>query len=446
VLRRNTLVALALAGMLLVSSRIPQGALVRSAAAATNAGYIDFSFFYNPSSKSRNLIVSPTGEKPQSKLWFNDGRWWASMFSPAAGKHRIFALNWATQKWSDTGTTLDDRPLTKADCLWDGAHLYVVSGGGVVSTGRDLDARLYRYSYAGGRYRLDAGFPVTVRSGGAETITIAKDTTGTLWVTYTQGQRVYVNRSRGSEVSWGDPFVVPAGGVNTAVGGDDISAIVAYDGKVGVLWSNQNDGGFYFAYHVDGKPAGQWSGAVVARRAGYADDHISIRALQADPSGSVFAVVKTSLNTPGQPAIVVLAGSKSGAKLSWRAVTVTDGALGQTRPILLLDTSNRRMYVFTADESGGTIYYKAARLDNLVFNTNAKGSLFIRNDNHPFFNDPTSTKQNVNATTNLVVLASYDNGSHPSATPATTDVYAHNVIDIPRPPLDKRVYIAVVRG
>ena len=45
---------------------------------------------------------------------------------------------------------------------------------------------------------------------------------------------------------------------------------------------------------------------VVARRSNYAADHISIRSLASDPSGSVFAVVKTSLNSSGQPAIVVL--------------------------------------------------------------------------------------------------------------------------------------------
>jgi hypothetical protein len=369
------------------------------------------------------------------------------MFSPAAGQHHIFVLNWSTQKWSDTGTALDERPQTKADCLWAGGHLYVVSGGGVVATGRDLAGRLYRYSYAGGRYRLDAGFPVTVRSGGAETLTIARDTTSTLWVTYTQGQRVYVNRSRGSDTTWGSPFVVPATGTNTAVGADDISAIVAYDGNVGVLWSNQNDGGLYYAYHVDGKPASQWSGGVVVRRTGYADDHISLRSLQADPSGSVFAVVKTSLNTPGKPSIVLLAGRKQSAgRIDWRSVTVTDGSQGQTRPILLIDTSNRRAHIFTADEGGGAIYRKAAPLDKLAFDANTKGELFIRHDSYPYFDDPTSTKQNVDATSNLVVLASYDNGSHPSASPATTDVYAHNVLDIPRPPLKKHVYIPVVRG
>lgn len=440
--RRILLVALGMLGLSLLSLPAPRLA----AAPTANAGYIDFSFYYNPTGQPRNIVVSPSGEKPQSKLWHHDGRWWASLFSPAAGKYRIFALDWRTQKWADTGVAIDDRPRTKADCLWDGRHLYVVSGGGDISTGADLDARLYRYSYAGGRYRLDAGFPVVVRKGGAETIAIARDTAGTLWVTYTQDNKVYVSRSLSSDAAWGQPFVVPAAGVNASVAADDISAIVAYNRTIGVLWSNQSDGGFYFASHADGAPAGAWRGGVVARRENYSDDHISITSLQSDPAGRVFAVVKTSLGGGSQPSIVALAGQPAGGgRLTWRSVTVTEGAQSQTRPILLLDTSNRRLYVFTADEGGGAIYYKASGIDNLAFDPDTKGTPFISHASHPYLNDPTSTKQAVSAATGLVVLASYDNGAHPTRDPASSDVYAHGALAIPRPPISKRAYLAIAR-
>jgi hypothetical protein len=444
-LSRAALSLLALLALAL-APRPPQAAAF-AAAAEANAGYIGPSFFYNPSGQPKpNVVVSPTGEKPQSKLWHAGGRWWASMFSPAARQYRIFALDWKTQRWAGTGTPIDDRPQTKADCLWDGARLYVVSGGGVESTGRDLDARLYRYSFAGGVYRLDAGFPVTVRAGGAEAIAIAKDTAGRLWITYTQQGKVYVRHSTTSDAAWGAPFVVPAAGANASVSADDISAIVAYDGKIGVLWSNQGDDAFYFAYHVDGAPASSWIGGVAARRGDLADDHINIASLQSDRAGSVFAVVKTSMSGGSQPSIAVLVGSKqSGGSLAWRRVTVTNGSQRQTRPIMLIDTSNRRMYVFTADEGGGAIFYKVSDLDDLAFEANTPGTPFIRHAGYPYFNDPTSTKQSVDAATNLVVLASYDNGGHPSATPAATDVYAHNAIDLPAPPLDQHVYLAVVR-
>jgi hypothetical protein len=399
-----------------------------------NIGYVDFPF-YLPSITGNNAspdqILAPTAEKPQSKLWYNDGRWWADLFSPATRAHHIYTLNWMTQRWIDTGVALDARPRTQADILWDGTHLYVVSGGGLVSTGVDLDARLYRYSYAARAYHLDPGFPVKVRTGGAESIVIAKDTAGTLWVTYVQNKQVFVNRSLATELQWGTPFMLSVAGANTSVTADDIAALVAYNGTVGVLWSNQSDGTFYYAIHVDGASATKWSGGVAARGTSFADDHISLKALQADPAGNLFAVVKTSLNTPGEPNIVVLVGRRqSSGRLSWKRVTVSDGLQSQTRPILLLDITNRQMYVITADEGGGNIYYKVSNLDNPSFDQATKGILFMSHSGYPFLNNPTSTKQNVTGATDIVVLASYDNLSHPSASPATSDVYVHNVIPV----------------
>src|SRR5215210_4765780 len=98
----------------------------------------------------------------------------------------------------------------------------------------------------------DAGFPVNITSAGMEAIVLAKDTTGKLWVTYTQNSRVYVNHTLNSDLNWGVPFVLPVGG--TSVDPDDISSVISFGDQVGVMWSNQIDDAFYFATHKDGEP------------------------------------------------------------------------------------------------------------------------------------------------------------------------------------------------
>src|SRR5215212_9533305 len=128
------------------------------ASAVDDIGYRDFSF---------NPAVAPTGEKPQSKLWFNDGTWWASMFNRTAEEFRIYRYDRATHTWSDTGTLIDERNSSKADTLWDGSHLYVATAG-TSSTDSAHSARILRYSYDAvtKRYSLDPGFPVTGVSNG----------------------------------------------------------------------------------------------------------------------------------------------------------------------------------------------------------------------------------------------------------------------------------------
>ncbi len=53
------------------------------------------------------------------------------------------------------------------------------------------------------------GFPVTVRTGGGETIVIDKDTTGQLWVTFTQSNKVWLRNSTTSDLVWASPFNPP---------------------------------------------------------------------------------------------------------------------------------------------------------------------------------------------------------------------------------------------
>src|SRR5258707_5792109 len=88
-------------------------------AAATDVGYKDFSM---------SGALAPTGQKPQSKLWFNDGIWWGVMYNNASkSRHfEIYRFNWTTDTWSTTGVMVDARSKSAADALWTGSKLYTV--------------------------------------------------------------------------------------------------------------------------------------------------------------------------------------------------------------------------------------------------------------------------------------------------------------------------------
>jgi hypothetical protein len=384
---------------------------------------------------SNKTNFSPTGEKPQSKLWFNDGRWWASMLH-SDSKYYIFYLE--GQTWIKTNTPLDDRLPTLADCLWDGSKLYVVSGAGGEPSGVDLDARLYRYSYNPANppataYSLDAGFPVTVRSGGAETIVIDKDTTGQLWITYTQANKVWINRTLtpGVDTVWGVPFEPPAAPGRPDSGDlktDDISSLIAFNGKLGVLWSNQNDATFYYAYHNDNAPDTTWQSGIAWSATNIGDDHINLKSVLTDGGDNLFAIVKTSVTSSSQPRILVLRLSAAG---TWSATTVWLESRGHTRPILLVDSVNHRLYAFaTTTTTGGVIAYKQSNdytQGTLTFgDPGVDGTTFIEIAGLDSLNNPTTTKQNidgVNGIASIVVLASGDAN-------AAERFYAHNVLPL----------------
>ena len=367
--------------------------------------------------------TAPTGEKPESKLWWNDGSWWGSLFDTVSQTNHIFRLDRSTEQWVDTGTMIDNRPKSDADTLWDGTHLYVathVKAASSADATAGNPARLYRFSYdtTTKTYSLDSGFPAQITNYSSETLTLDKDSTGVLWATWTQGSSVYMNStSGGGDDNWGTPFVLSVTGA-TGLDADDISTIVAFGrSRTLVMWSNQNTDTVYVAVHVDGGAATTWTGRIAVSSTKFADDHLNIKSLDADTSGRVYAVVKTSLDDAGAPGsspqIVLLVRDPSTG--DWSTYTAWRIQDCPTRPVIMLDSENQMIYLFaTAPPSGcpfsgsdGTIFMKSTPMSNISLAV-GRGTPVISDSDSPHLNNVTSSKQSVNSTTGLVVMASND--------------------------------------
>ena len=406
---------------LLIAGFLSMAAVVQ-AQTPVEAGFRDFSF-------GSNVTPAPTGEKPESKLWWNDGVWWGSLFNAAADDYHIYFLDLPTQTWIDTGTRLDDRPNSKADVLWDDAsHKLYLASHVFTSTAQPTSsssqwARLYRYSYnpTSRAYTLDSGFPVTISRGKEEALTIAKDSVGRLWTAYVESNRVKINHSAiGDDTAWGTPVNLPASSIN--VTSDDIAAIIAFGGQVGVMWSNQNARATYFATHWDQDLDSVWQpqeqvvpGPICSGSC--ADDHLN---LKSDQNGRVYATIKTSLTGDTQPILLLMVRQ---AVNMWAGYTISQVQDNATRPIVLLDENARRLDVFfTSPETHGSIYTKSTPLDAISF-APGLGTPFIKSATDTNINNPTSFKQSVTAATGILVLAS-DSTSHR---------YLHNIINLSGP-------------
>jgi hypothetical protein len=126
-------------------------------------------------------------------------------------------------------------------------------------------AKCYRFSYSGGTYTLDSGFPTYVNNSTSEALVLAKDSMGKLWVSWVENNVVKIANSSDNGVSWGSPFNLPNQGGK--VDPDDISAVVAFDGnKIGVMWSNQRDDKMYFIVHNDGDGELQMEAVICMRQ------------------------------------------------------------------------------------------------------------------------------------------------------------------------------------
>ncbi len=339
-----------------------------------------------------------TGEKPESKLWYHDGGWWGTLFRPAASAHRIHRLDLATQTWIDTGATVDPRPMSRQDALSVGDTLYIVSR----HAESPRQNKMLRYSYTrSGGYVLDPGFPVNIAGAGSETLTIARDSTGMLWIVYIGGREVRLSHTLGSDTVWSTPFAVPVP-EGVIVGHDDISTIVTLPSAIGVFWNSHVVDKFLFAIHPDGLPPkdpASWTQETAYSRRNGADDHLN---LKVSNDGHVFAGVKSDSFTPTTTEVGLLVRSPNGI---WSPLhQVAQGALDATRPLVMVDEDRRLVYVFYAKGSQA-IYYKSSPMDAISFQT-GDGIPFIRSSKSGGINNPTSTKQSIGFSTGLVVLAS----------------------------------------
>lgn len=375
----------------------------------------------------------PTADKPQSKLWWNDGSWWADMWT--SGGWKIHKLDRAAKQWVDTGVAVDNRANTSADTLWDGKNLYIAhhvvtisSEGGPKASRPDSPAKLYRYSYADGKYTRSSGFPTTITTNSSESMTIDKDSTGAIWATWTQvsgvptggyTSKVMVNNSASGGTSWGTPQTLT--GENATVAPDDISSVVAFGkNKIGVMWSDHVTGSVWWASRTDGQSPTSWNVQSAVRGPNQADDHLNIKSLQADTTGRVFAAVKTSFDMnstarKSDPQLQLLVFKPAtGAFDKFTISTIGDC---HTRPQIVLDPENNKIHAFQSGPAttvsgcpysgtSGAIYQKTASMDDPVFAA-GRGTPVIQ-DSTPSVNNVTTSKQPVTSKSGMVVLASDD--------------------------------------
>jgi hypothetical protein len=366
-----------------------------------------------------------TGEKPESKLWFHAGRWWATMIPEDGASHTIHELDGTT--WRDTGVVVDVSADARGDALLVGDQLYI--------SNRNT-SRLFRATWNGSTW-VPRGAPSTLPvPNGTPALTIARDSAGRLWITWLNEDRVHVARAADTaQLEVTDWTVIDlstrlADGSKALVSDDDISAVISFQDDagpaVGVMWSNQNDRVTYFGVHRDSAADGTWTietiGQGITREA---DDHVNLKT----SNGLVYAAVKTehSTNSPDPSLIRLLVRSRSG---TWAIHEVSAIDERDTRPIAALEISGGAVYVFMtrnpADDQR-QIVYKRARLVDVAPGARIEDPFgpaitFLRSDTTLGIDDPTTMKANATSTSGIVVLAS------------TSSHYWWNRLDIDAPP------------
>ena len=402
----------------------------------------------------------PTSDKPQSKLWYTDGSWFAGMFryklSPGPiSSHRIFRLNTTTHDWTDTGAVIDERDNSHGDYLWDEAtqSLYVASAGAAqVTTGGEIVVSRFTYNAATNVYARVTAVAVPGTETGAHTVSIAQDSTGRLWTAWPSGAQVLFSTSTDNGVTWSTPAQVPAQAGNPIRGGSlnesDTATVVAFGSSVGIGWSDEDlptadSGGYYVAVIASGSDPSvpeSWSlerlPSLVTTVGERSDNHLNMKAAS---DGTVYAVGKTRKDTAScatnrdEPLVEAFKRTPTG---TWSVHLV--GTVGDcvSRPQIVLNEELDAAWVLmTSPNGGGAIHLKSAPLsgpDALVFRdgadtTSQPGIPFIRSATETRIDDVSTTKQPLTSASGLVAMAN----NVPTSAGGGGKYYLHNELALP---------------
>jgi PKD repeat protein len=404
---RLTIAVISIAGFLMTAT--PRG-IPSALAAVADVGYRDFS--YAGVTGADNVSAASV----QNKLWFHDGSWFGVLFDKGGANvssgYRIFRFNMSTQTWVNTGVDVDKRERAHPDVVAAGNKLYVASS----RSTRAMHVFRYTYDPTAKQYVSDNGFPVSIENTGDGTgyVSLARGANGNLWMVYpvmgasANQATIHYSMSTDGGASWTAGAALPQ---TTTIWDEDVAAVVPFgsgpDAGVGVLWSDQNSDAFYFSAHLDAETdAGTW----VARESAYAGEHVADNhiSVKTSPSGEVIAAVKTDLSPATDPSIVVLHRSDDA---TWDTHTVTTDSQDGTRPYLLLDAGANEAAVYLTAPAivdpgeQRKLYLRTAPLDTLDFGEPSLGTVVIANADDPQLNDPSSTKDVVDGSGQLVIVS-----------------------------------------
>lgn len=282
-------------------------------------------------------VESPTQDKPQSKLWFAQERYWAWL--PVPGGSTILertATGW--RELEHLRSHLSNLP-GQADVWADASSVRAVLVGSDRLAVVELKFDTARNTYQPGLLRHEFQLsPEAKKSGTLETATIARDSKGQWWVAFDQDRQISIFSTTDTEGSqWSSRFTL-----GTNIHRDDISTLVVLPDRVGVVWSDQTADAVYFREHLDGQPLADWSQPVTVQQGGQtADDHLNATVAE---DGTLYVATKNSVDKVGAPQLVLRVRHPDG-RWENHPYAVLHDKLGPSRPIVLLAGRSQQLYL-----------------------------------------------------------------------------------------------------
>ena len=291
----------------------------------------DDNIYFIPASQPSFQVdyVYPTADKPQHKLWFLNGYWWA-LLPRSSGPSLWQRTDKGWKEYPEVAEAL--RGVSGRADVWADDQTVTAVGVG------DHSLTVFRLipksnsSEIGWKTRVLAELVPPSADIPIETATIAQDGKGFWWVAATADMKVCVWSSSSNGKKWTPPIVLAEG-----IDKDDICVITPLPGGVGVIWSDQVRDAVCLRMHKDGHPVERWEDEEVIETGNKtADDHLNTSLA---PDGTLWVATKNSVDLVGKPQFVLRIRSTDGKWKNMPYVNL-ESRKRPSRPIVVATEDN----------------------------------------------------------------------------------------------------------
>ncbi len=293
----------------------------------------------------------------QSKVFHHDGMWWAIAFDTTTTTWYIWKYNGAS--WV-RGTGVQAGADYNLDAVVDTAanKLFIFSS-------HTSTPRFRRYSYSGGTWVKDAGFPITLNvyanTDGNNPHSMIQAKNGYLWIFRVQASLLQGRYSTNNGSSWSAIVTIKTIG-QTRGTTDAVAFSEGVDNYVGLAYGEPASAtsSFGFLVHKDSDSPNTWTDETASLTYFGTERARNEISLGVDPSNRVYLFTQTNGGAPTDARNTLYMRSSAGVWSKF-IVNLVNGP-NWSSPAAAIDTENSRLLVMGTNTFNGKAEYKAGLL------------------------------------------------------------------------------------
>ncbi|MDZ7291485.1 MAG: T9SS type A sorting domain-containing protein [candidate division KSB1 bacterium] len=339
----------------------------------------------------------------QSKVFYYDSQWWAIAFYETTGKWYIWRYSGNPAAGAYWARTCEIEAGINYHC---DAVINSSTGKLYVFCSHKTTPHFWRFSYAGGTWNKDSGYPVTlsdftnVDQGNPVSLVQAKN--GNLWIFRIHNNNLQAKRSTNEGKIWSATINVKTG-LNTIYGTTDAVAFTGSAGNyVGVAYGERDTVGskFGFLHHRDGDPIATWTDESASLTFYAGERAVNNICMTVDADNNIYLITRNLGASGNLPRNTLYKRTNAG---SWQKFKVNSSSTYNWKtPVIVIDGANTRIYCMGVNTTTSIAEYKTCLIGQEATLDTAKVEILFYGTGASF-DDLSVPAANVTAVSGLMV-------------------------------------------